>query len=87
MSAQRPKWAPKRLMDLVGVEVMTRREMQNSYVSIPVGTRVKIDNATAWHKINIVGSSCECCGVKPVMARVHIDDLRPLPEHHVTTAK
>lgn len=77
MSAVRPKWAPKRLMDLIGQTVLTRNDMQNAYVSLPAGSSVTVESATAWHKINVKGAKCDCCGVSPIMARVHINDLAP----------
>jgi hypothetical protein len=78
MSAIKPDWAPRRLKDLVGMEVTTRREMRNGYIVIPANSRVQVYSATAWHKIHIVGQKCDCCGVQPVMQRVHIADLAPI---------
>ncbi|MGY3581392.1 hypothetical protein ACVIGB_000538 [Bradyrhizobium sp. USDA 4341] len=77
MSSNRPDWAPKRLRDLHGMEVVTRYEMKNAYMVIPAGTRVTVHSGTAWHKLNIVGTKCECCGVSPSMSRVHVNELAP----------
>jgi hypothetical protein len=75
----RPDWAPKRLRDLHGMVVITRYEMRNSLVVIPAGTRVTVHSGTAWHKLNIDGAKCDCCGVTPRMSRVHINELAPIP--------
>lgn len=77
----RPDWAPKRLRDLHGMEVITRHEMRNSYVVIPAGTRVTVHSGTAWHKLNIDGAKCDCCGVTPRMSRVHVNELAPIPSN------
>ncbi|MDE2469104.1 MAG: hypothetical protein KGL35_10280, partial [Bradyrhizobium sp.] len=73
MSTARPKWAPRRLMDLFGHERVTRRDMESGVMVIPAGARVTVTSGSiAWNKLRIIGPKCDCCGVRAAMSRVHI---------------
>lgn len=57
---------PTLVREMVGVAVVTTRDLETGQMRIPAGTRGRITSASLWTKMRFRGEACTCCGVAPV---------------------
>lgn len=53
-------------------------ELRNGFVILPVGKEMTVMSSSQWHRLELSGEDCECCGVRPRMTRVHWRDVEPV---------
>lgn len=63
--AAKQRGLPPLVREMVGVAVVTTRDLENGYMRIPAGTRGRITSASLWTKLRFRGEACTCCGVAP----------------------
>ena len=74
----KPYGVMKRAKDWVGLEVITKREIQNGYCILPAGARCKVTNA--FGGLDLTGPPCKACGVKVFFRKVSYHAVYPVSD-------
>lgn len=73
----KPYGVMKRAKDWVGLEVITKRDIQNGYCILPAGSRCKVTRA--FSGLHLTGPPCGKCGVRVFFSSVGYHAVDPAP--------